>query len=78
MRASAWRSICAKIRDCADLRVAPLTTFDAEPSTDLRFPCYTDTTSDGALCGWMSIREPKRCPATMYGVRPTIVPSTGA
>ena len=37
-----------------------------------------ETTSDGALCGWMSMREPKRRPATMYGVRPTIVPSTGA
>src|SRR5207302_216089 len=33
---------------------------------------------DAALCGWRSIREPKRWPATMYGVMPTTVPSTGA
>ena len=37
-----------------------------------------ETISDGAFCGWMSMREPKRRPATMYGVKPTTVPSTGA
>ena len=59
-------------------RVAPLTTFEPSLSDGSARSCVSDTTSDGALCGWMSMRVPNLCPPTMYGVMPTTVPSTGA
>src|SRR5690242_13305534 len=59
------------------MRVAPLTTLLPTLIEGSGRSCVIETISDGALCGSMSICDPKRCPATTNGVTPTTVPSTG-
>ena len=56
-RASAWRSACVKSTTEPSFEPADVTD---EPTTSdgSTLTCETETTSDGAPVGWMSIREP--------------------
>src|SRR6185437_6436236 len=56
-RASACRSTFDRSAT-TPMRVAPLTTFEPTDSDGSARSCVTDTINDGAVCGWMSMRDP--------------------
>ena len=76
-RESDWCSACVKSTTEPSF-VAAAESCEPTTSAGSIWTCDTDTTSDGAPAGWMSMREPNVRPSITTSSIARTVPSTGA